>query len=107
MHMDVHKATRAGMMQSALWAVGISLVIIGIAAGVGRATMNLTSALSKKPDVAIYLLLPEEEITRVEVLRELEDERHYLASTKTGPKVVILKRGEEEWYVSHIEALRE
>tara|TARA_B100000315_G_scaffold207068_1_gene201713 strand:+ start:1117 stop:1404 length:288 start_codon:yes stop_codon:yes gene_type:complete len=81
------------------------MIIVGMAAGIGRATMNLGAALTEKPDIAIYILLPDEEIGKIEVLREEETERHYMAETKEGPKLIILKMGEKEWYVSHIEKL--
>lgn len=84
-----------------------SLVVVGIAAGIGRATTNLGAALTDKPDIAIYLLLPDEKLGKLEVLKEEENERHYMAESKTGPKFIILKKGEEEWYVSLIENLHE
>ena len=89
--------------------VAASLVVIVIAAGLARATLNLKAALTDKPDIGLYLLLPEEEITTSEFLREAEDgkERDYLAQTKDGPKLVKLKKGEKEWYVSVVEKLHE
>jgi len=94
-------------MHTVIWGVMASIIVVGSAAGLGRATKNFTSALTDKPDVAIYLLLPEEEIHKTTVLRDGETEKHYLAETKDGPKLVILKMGEKEWYVSSIESLRE
>lgn len=85
----------------------VSVMVVAIAAGLARATLNLNAALIEKPDIAIYLLLPDEEIRGVDILREEEGRRDYLAETKDGPKLVILKKGEEEWYVEHIEPLRE
>lgn len=82
-----------------------SLVVVGIAAGLGRATVNLGAALTDKPDIAIYLLLPDEGLHSIEVLKEEENERHYMAESKDGPKFIILKKGEEEWYISHVERL--
>jgi len=84
-----------------------SMLVVGIAAGIGRATVNLGAALTDKPDIAIYLLLPDEGLHSIEVLKEEENERHYMAESKDGPKFIILKKGESEWYVSHIERLHE
>jgi hypothetical protein len=82
-------------------------IVVAVAAGLARATLNMNAALIEKPDIAIYMLLPDEKIRKVDILREEEDQRDYLAETKDGPKLVILKKGEEEWYVEHIEPLRE
>lgn len=105
--MEIHRISRRRFLSTVGWGLMASAFIVATAAGLGRATMNLQGALSNKPDIAIYLLLPEEEISTIEVLREEENEVHYLAETKTGPKLIILKKGEKEWYVSLIEKLRE
>lgn len=83
----------------------ISIVIA--AAALGRATHNFSAALTDKPDVAIYLLLPDEGIRDTTLLRESELERDYLAETKDGPKLIKLRRGDKEWFVSLIEELHE
>lgn len=75
------------------------------AAALGRATHNFSAALTDKPDVAIYVLLPDEGIRDTTLLRETEKERDYLAETKDGPKLIKLRRGEQEWFVSLIEEL--
>jgi len=105
--MDIRKLPRRHFLHTVVWGVVASLVVVGGAAGVGRATINLRSALTDKPDIAIYLLLPEEEIGKTTLLREEENERDYLAETKDGQKLIILKKGEKEWYVSSVEPLRE
>ena len=105
--MEIHRLSRKGFLHTVGWGLVASLVIVGMAAGLGRATMNLRGALTDKPDLALYLLLPDEGIGKVELLREEENERHYLVATKEGPKLVILKKGESEWYVSYIEKLHE
>ena len=105
--MEIHKVSRMGYLQTILVAVLISCLVVAIAATLGRATMNLKAALVEDPDLAIYLLLPDEEISTTEVLREWKNEKHYLAETSEGPKLVILKKGEEEWFVSEVERLRE
>ena len=105
--MDIRKLPRRHFLHTVVWGVIASIVVVGGAAGVGRATINLRSALTDKPDIAIYLLLPEEEIGKTTLLRESETERDYLAETKDGQKLIILKKGEKEWYVSSVEPLRE
>ena len=45
----------------------------------GRINAGLKAALTDKPDIAIYLLLPEEEIGRTLLLRDKDNERDYLA----------------------------
>ena len=105
--MDIHLLSNRRFMHTVGWGLAASLVIVGIAAGLGRATVNLQGALINKPDIAVYLLLPEEGIRKVTLLRENERERHYLAETSDGPKLVILKLGEKEWYVARVERLRE
>lgn len=105
--MDVSNLSRRRFSSTVFWSIIASVLVIGGAAMLGRATMNMRGALTGKPDIAIYLLLPDEGITQVELLREREGERHYMVQTKEGPKLVILKMGEEKWYVAQIEKLRE
>lgn len=83
-------------------------IIVASAAGLGRAVHNIQGALSAggKTDIALYLLLPDEGITDVSLLRSGSVERHYLAETKDGPKLVKLVLREGRWAVSHVEPLR-
>lgn len=105
--MEIHHLSRGRFLHTVGWGLLGSVIIVGIAAGIGRATTNLGAALTEKPNIAIYLLLPDEGLGKLEVLKEEENERHYMAESKSGPKFIILKRGEEEWYVSLIENLHE
>lgn len=105
--MDITRLSRRGFSHTVLWVLLASVLVVGGAAALGRAAINFNGALTDKPDIAIYLLLPDEGITKVTLLRETETERHYLAETKEGPKLIILKKGEKEWYVSQNEKLRE
>lgn len=89
------------------WAFILSATVVAVAAGLARATMNMKAALIEKPDIAIYLLLPEEEIGKTDLLRETETQRDYIAETKDGPKLVILKKGDTQWYVAEVEKLHE
>lgn len=90
-----------------LWSLFASVVIVIAAAGLARAARNFQAALTEKPDVALYLLLPDEGIASSTLLREQPTERDYLAETDEGPKIIKLKRGPQEWYVSLIEELHE
>lgn len=103
---DVTHLSRWRYSHTLVWAIGISLLIVGITAGLGRAALNLKAALTDKPDVGIYLLLPQEEISDVTVLREFDNERDYLIQTKEGPKFVKLLRVAGKWEVGEIEVLR-
>jgi len=106
--MEIRHVSRKRYVHTIFWALLLSLLLVAIIATLGRAEYNFTAALTEKPDIAIYLLLPDEEIGKTKVLREVSAiERHYYAETKDGPKLVILKKGEEEWYVSEVEPLRE
>ncbi|MBU0766794.1 hypothetical protein KKF55_03355 [Patescibacteria group bacterium] len=105
--MEIHRISRKRYLHTMFWAVLCSMFVVSVMATLGRASYNFSAALTDKPDIAIYVLLPEEEITSVEILRDKGDERHYLAETKNGPKLVILKMGNKEWFVSQVEELRE
>lgn len=105
--MDLSGLSHHRFLSTIGWAIVLSAVIVTIAAFLARATLNLKAALTDKPDLAIYLLLPDEEIGQTTLLREHESERDYLAETKEGPKLVKLRKGEEQWYVAHIEKLHE
>lgn len=99
--------SRARFFHTVVWSLIVSCVIVAAAAGIGRATHNMNIALQEKPDVAIYLLLPDEDIGRTTLLHETETERDYLAETKDGPKLVKLKKGPEQWYAALVEQLHE
>jgi hypothetical protein len=105
----VHALSPRTFRHAAMWSLMVAVLIVAAAAGLGRAAKNFRGALVVKPDVAIYLLLPEEGLGNTTLLRESEDglERDYLADTKDGPKLVKLKRGEEQWYVALTEELHE
>ena len=105
--MEIHHISRKRYLHTIFLAVLGSMLVVSIMATLGRASYNFSAALTQKPDVAIYILLPEEEITSVELLRDKGDERHYLVETKDGQKLVILKMGDKEWFVSLAEELRE
>ena len=101
----IHLLSRKNFSKTVLWSVFLCTVIVTVTAALGRATRNFQAALTDKPDVAIYLLLPEEEIRQTTLLRETDTERDYLAQTKTGPKLVKLKKGPEQWFGALTEEL--
>ncbi len=103
----VHHLSHPLFRRTVLWSVVACFLIVGAAAALGRSMSNFRAALTDKPDLAIYLLLPEEGIGNTTLLREEETERDYLAETKDGPKIVKLKKGESQWFVSHVENLHE
>jgi len=94
-------------LPTVVWASVISACIVTAAAMLGRAARNFQAALTEKPDLAVYLLLPDEEIGKTTLLRQSEGERDYLAETKDGPKLVKLKKGEQEWFVALVEPLHQ
>lgn len=103
----IHTLSTRKYTHTVVWSVAICITIVISAALLGRATRNFNAALIDKPDVAVYLLLPDEEIGQTTVIRETETERDYLAETATGPKLIKLKKGPEQWFVSLIEPLHE
>ena len=103
----VHTLTRRRYMHTVVWSVFLCVVIVLAAAFMGRAAHNFKAALTDKPDVAIYLLLPDEELGNTTLIRETETQRDYLAESKNGPELITLKKGEKEWYVSVVEKLHE
>lgn len=89
------------------WALLGSGLIVGATAVLGRAVLNLRAALTEKPDIGIYMLLPDEGIRTTTLLRSTEWERHYLAETRDGPKFISLQKIGDEWTVAAIERMRE
>lgn len=106
MKINIHHLSTRRFSRTVLFAVLASFVIVIAAAGLGRAARNFEAALTDKPDVALYILLPELHITTSSVLREQPNERDYLAETTEGTKLVKLKRGPQHWFVSSVEDLR-
>lgn len=99
-----HLSTRR-FTHTVFWSLLLSALIVAMAATLARASFNLSAALTDKPDIALYLLLPEEEISQSTLLREHVGERDYLVQTKDGPKLIRLKRGPNQWFVEMKEQL--
>lgn len=102
----IHTLSRRSYSRTVLWSVFLCVLIVVAAAALGKATRNFSAALTDKPDVAIYLLLPDEGLGQTTLLRETDETRDYLAETKDGPKLVKLKKTDGQWFVSLIEPLR-
>ena len=105
MKINIRTVSKHKFLRTVVWSILASGVIVVAAAGLGRAARNFEAALTDKPDVALYLLLPNEGITTSSLLRELPNERDYLVETPEGPKLIKLKRGPQAWYVSSSEPL--
>lgn len=105
--MELHRVSRKRYLHTMFWALLGSLLVVAIMATLGRASYNFSAALSDKPDIAIYMLLPDDHIKSAEILRDKGDERHYMVETTGGPELVILKKGEHEWFVSNVDKLKE
>jgi hypothetical protein len=104
----VHSLSRRTYLRTVSWAFFLCFSIVICASLLGRATHNFKAALTEKPDVAIYLLLPDEGLGQTTLLRESDTMRDYLAETDEGQKLVKLEKNRDgEWEVALIEALRE
>lgn len=81
------------------------VLIVAAAALLGKAMVNLQGALINKPDVGIYLLLPELELGQTELLRDMGDTRDYYAESNKGDLLVHLEKKEDQWVVASYEEL--
>lgn len=90
------------------WAVLLSLLIVAIAASIGRATVNLRGALTAEDaSLAVMLLLPEKKISAVTLIKATFDTQEILAETKDGPELIRVKRGPTQWFIQEEISLRE
>ena len=107
--MDIHRITSKGLTHTAFWGLVVSCTIVVVVAILGRAALNISAALTEKPDIAVYLLLQEEgiEVHDDTLLRELPYEQDYLVDTDQGPKFVKIRKSNGEWRLVSIENLRE
>lgn len=103
---NVEKVSNFRYAHTVLWAVLMSIAVVALTAGLGRAALNMKAALTEKPDLAVYVLLPEEELGRTTLLREQPGERDYVAESKDGQLYVKLRKSKEgKWYVAELERL--
>lgn len=105
--MEWHSFSKPRLLAGMGWALLGSSIVVGATAFLGRTALNLRAALTDKPDIGIYMLLPDEGIRGVTLLRETETQRDYLAETRDGAKLIILRKEGEQWTVTGIERLRE
>ena len=90
------------------WAILMSLLIVGLAATLGRATINLRGALTAEDaSLAVIMLLPNEHISNLTVIRAGAETQELLAETKDGPKLIRVRRVEGKWEVQEEIRLRE
>lgn len=101
MHLDFAFVSHFRAMHTMSWAVLLSLLIVGLAATLGRATLRLRGALTDEDGtLAVMMLLPEEHITDVTLIKATANEQEFLTETDTGPKLVRLKKDEDrKWIV--------
>ncbi len=91
------------------WAFLLSMLIVALAAILGRATLRLNAAVTDgKPDLALELLRPNDGILDETLLRisDAGKQYDYFARTKSGDKLYRIEKGPDQWYVSWIEDLR-
>lgn len=106
-HIAIEKLSHGSFGKAVLIAGVLSALVVTSISFLARATYNVRAGLTEKPDVGIYQLLEDEHLMRTKLLREQENERDYLAETPEGPKLIKLKKGQNEWYVSVVEKLHE
>ena len=108
MHLDFAFVSRFRCAHTILWALLLCSLIVSVAATIGRATVKLRGALTDEDgSLAVMMLLPDEQIKDVTMIKAGSDTQEFLAETKTGPKVIRLKRGPQQWFVQEEVTLRE
>ncbi len=103
---QIHNLSPRRYGHTVLWSVIVSILIVCVSAALGRAARNFKAALIDAPDVAVYLLLPDEHLGNTTLIKQNEEDtvRSYLAESANGPKVITLRKN-EKWYVDLIEPL--
>lgn len=105
MHQHFHALSKPRYTSALFWAYVLSAIIVIATAFLGRAALNFRAALVEKPDIAIYLLLPEDGIRHTQLLRASDTERDYLAQTARGQELIKLRKGARQWEVVFREVL--
>lgn len=91
-----------------IWALLSSCLIVAIAATLARATINLRGALTADDaSLAVMLLLPDENISDITMIKAGPDTEEFLAQTKEGPKLVRTQKENGTWHVQELIKLRE
>ena len=108
MYLHLSELSRFRYIHTMTWALLVSSLIVAIAATIGRATINLRGALTAEDaGLAVMMMLPEEEISEITMLRASAERQEFLAETKTGPQLIRVQRGTDGWFVQEKIPLRE
>lgn len=104
----IHTLSSRRYGHTVLWSIFLCVAIVCATAMLGRAAHNFKAALTDAPDVAIYLLLPDEKLGNTTLLHANKEdtERAYLAETATGPKLIKIRKN-KEWMIDLIEPLHD
>ncbi len=105
--MDIRFTSSRHFSRLVVWMLIAGATVIIVIALLARAQLNLQAALTDKPDLAVMILLPEEGIKEVSLLRDLGLERDYLVETNSGLKFVKLRKTGGKWHVAEVNRLRE
>ncbi|MSR87069.1 hypothetical protein EXS70_02750, partial [Candidatus Peribacteria bacterium] len=111
-HLDFRFVSRFRYTHTILWALLLSSLIVGTAATIARATVKLRGALTDDDgSIAVMMLLPDEGITDVELIKAGPETQEFLVETKEGPKLIRLKHsstssGQATWFVQDTIPLR-
>lgn len=104
----IHTLSSRRYGHTVLWSIFLCIAIVCASAMLGRAAHNFKAALTEAPDVAIYLLLPDEKLGNTTLIHTNKDdtERAYLAQTDHGPQLIKIRKN-KQWMVDLIEPLHE
>lgn len=106
--MNIHTLSDWRYSHTVWWSLLLCTLIVALAATIGRATINLRSALvAEDATLAVMLLLPEEDISDLTMIRAGVDTQEFLAETKDGPKLIRVKKIDGKWKVQEEVELRE
>jgi hypothetical protein len=106
--MHIQLLSRFRYTHTITWALLLSCLIVAVAATIARASLRLRGALTDEDaSLAVMLLLPEENISDVTMLKATYDTQEFLAETEDGPKVIRVKKVEGKWAVSEQVPLHE
>jgi len=92
--------TKFDGIEGLLWAVVVSVVVVTIAAAVGKATINVTGSVLESQlltaDV-VDTLLPDYTVNEIEVLREDEEGTHLQVYAQDNVVWAIAERDVDGW----------
>ena len=89
------------------WALLLSLLIVGIAATIGRATIKLRGALTDEDGTLAVMMLSKKKISSIEMVKAgmdpLKDDvqmQEFLTETEDGPELVRASRVDGKWEIT-------